>query len=79
MNRVALDLGIIQIYWYSIFIFLGILSACIVIYREFKKRNVDEDFFINLAFNSIIFGIIGARLYYVLFNLEYYLTKPIET
>ena len=78
MNRVALDLGIIQIYWYSIFIFLGILSACIVIYREFKKRNVDEDFFINLAFNSIIFGIIGARLYYVLFNLEYYLTKPIE-
>lgn len=78
MNRVALDLGLIQIYWYSIFIFLAMLVACTVIYKEFKKRNIDEEFFINLAFNVIIFGVIGARAYYVLFNLEYYLANPIE-
>lgn len=78
MNRIALDLGIIQIYWYSIFLFLGVLSASIVIYKEFKKQNVDEDFFVNLAFNVIVFGIIGARLYYVLFNLDYYLSNPLE-
>lgn len=78
MNRIALDLGIIQIYWYSIFLFLGMLSASIVIYKEFKKQNVDEDFFVNLAFNVIVFGIIGARLYYVLFNLDYYLSHPLE-
>ena len=57
MNRIALDLGIIEIYWYSIFLFLGMLSASIVIYKEFKKQNVDEDFFVNLAFNVIVFGI----------------------
>lgn len=78
MNRVALDLGFIQIYWYSIFIFLGMLIGCTVIYREAKKRNIDDDFLINLTFNALIFGIIGARLYYVLFNLEYYLAHPIE-
>ena len=78
MNRVALDLGIIQIYWYSIFIFLGILVASIIIYKEFKKQNVDEDFFVNLAFNTIVFGVLGARLYYVLFNLDYYLASPLE-
>lgn len=78
MNRVALDLGFIQIYWYSTFIFLGILFASIIIYREFKKQNVDEDFFVNLAFNSIVFGVLGARLYYVLFNLDYYLASPLE-
>jgi phosphatidylglycerol:prolipoprotein diacylglycerol transferase len=78
MERVALDLGIIQIYWYSIFIFLGMLAACIVIHKEFEKREIEEEFFINLSFNSIIFGVIGARLYYVLFNLEYYLASPIE-
>ena len=78
MNRVALDLGVIQIYWYSIFIFIGMLVACTVIYREAKKRNIDDDFLVNLTFNALIFGIIGARLYYVLFNLEYYLAHPIE-
>lgn len=38
MDRVALDLGLIQIYWYSIFIFLGIITACFIIYRESKKE-----------------------------------------
>lgn len=78
MDRVALDLGIIQIYWYSLFILFGILFACMVIYRESKKRNISEDFIINLAFNSIIVGIIGARAYYVLFNLDYYMSNPVE-
>lgn len=78
MNRVALDLGFIQIYWYSIFIFLGMLTACILIYREAKRRNINKDFLIDLTFYALIFGIIGARLYYVVFNLSYYLAHPIE-
>ena len=78
MERVALDLGIIQIYWYSIFIFLGILAACVIIYLEAKKRKFDDEFIVNLAFNVIIFGMIGARLYYVLFNLDYYMSNPVE-
>lgn len=78
MNRVALDLGIIQIYWYSICIFLAALAACTVIYLESKKRKIDTDFITNLAFNTIIVSIIGARAYYVLFNLDYYSANPIE-
>lgn len=78
MDRVALDFGFIQIYWYSIFMFLGILAACIVIFKEAKRKDINEDFLVNLAFNTIIFGIIGARLYYVAFNLQYYLVHPIE-
>ncbi|MDO5002718.1 MAG: prolipoprotein diacylglyceryl transferase [bacterium] len=78
MERVAFDLGIIQVYWYSIFIFLGALAACVVIYLEAKKRKLNDEFIVNLAFNAIIFGIIGARIYYVLFNLDYYMQNPIE-
>lgn len=78
MDRVAFDLGFIQIYWYSIFIFLAMLAACFVIYSEAKRRNIDDDFLVNLTFNTIIFGIIGARLYYVAFNLPYYIAHPLE-
>lgn len=78
MEKVALDLGPIQIYWYSIFIFIGMLIACIVIYKEAKKQEIEEEFLVNLTFNAIIIGIIGARLYYVLFNLSYYMSNPIE-
>lgn len=78
MNKVALDLGIIQIYWYSIFIFLGILVGSSIIYLESKKRKIDSEFVINLIFNTVIIGVIGARIYYVLFNLDYYLSNPVE-
>ena len=78
MDRIALDLGFIQIYWYSIFIFLGVFFAGIVILKEAKKQKINEDFIINLIFYSVIFGLIGARLYYVSFNLDYYLKYPLE-
>lgn len=78
MEKVALDLGPIQIYWYSIFIFIGMLIACIVIYKESQKQGIEEEFLVNLTFNTIIIGIIGARLYYILFNLPYYINNPIE-
>lgn len=78
MNRIALDLGFIQIYWYSIFIFLGIFFACTMILRECKKQKINEDFIVNLIFYTVIVGLIGARAYYVLFNLDYYLSNPLE-
>ena len=78
MSKVAIDLGFIQIYWYSIFILLGILAAALLIYRECKKQGIKGDEFTDLLFNTVIFGIIGARIYYVLFNLPYYMNNKIE-
>ena len=78
MEKVALDLGVVQIYWYSIFIFIGMLVASIMIFKESKKRGIDENFLLNLIFNTVIIGIIGARVYYVMFNLPYYISNPIE-
>ncbi len=78
MSRVALDLGFIQIYWYSIFIFLGVLIASIVILRECKKQNINEDFIVNLIFYGVLSGIVGARLYFCLFHLDYYSKYPLE-
>ncbi len=78
MNRVAIDLGFIQIYWYSITMFLGVLFGIITAYLEIKRKKIDVTKFENMAFYAIIFGFIGARIYYVVFNLDYYLSSPIE-
>lgn len=78
MERVAIDFGPIQIYWYSIIVFVGLLVGSIIIFKEAKKRKISEEFLINLICDSIIIGIIGARLYYVLFNLSYYFHNPLE-
>lgn len=78
MNRVAIDLGFFQIYWYSIFILLGIITGSYFIYREARKQGLSLDQLSDIIFYTMIVAIIGARGYYVLFNLSYYLARPIE-
>ena len=72
MNRVAIDLGFIQIYWYSICILLGMLIGMVIVIREAKKKHINENTITDLIFWTVIWGVIGARFYYVLFNLDYY-------
>ena len=78
MNPIFLDLGFIQIYWYSIMILIGIILASIVILKECKRFNIDNDFMLNLFFYTIPIAIIGARLYFVIFNFNYYSNNVIE-
>ena len=65
MSRVAIDLGFIQIYWYSITMMLGVLIGCLLSYIELKRLNQDKEYFFNMIFYAIIFGFLGARIYYV--------------
>ena len=74
----AIEIGPLSITWYSIFILTGIILGGIIIIKEAKRYNIPKSFVTNLIFWCVVFGIIGARLYYVLFNLDYYALAPIE-
>jgi len=78
MNPVAFTIGNFEIRWYSLLIFIGIIIGYLLANKESKKFNLPEDFIFNLTFYVIVFGIIGARIYYVLFNLSYYQANPTE-
>lgn len=78
MSKVAFNLGSITISWYSICILTGIIIASYIIGKEAKKFNIPSYFVSNLVFWCVVFGIVGARIYYVLFNLDYYLQSPME-
>ena len=78
MNRVALDLGFIQIYWYSICILVGLIIGMFLVYRETIKKGIGETLITNLIFYTVIVAILGARLYYIIFDWNYYSKNPVE-
>jgi len=43
-----------------------------------KKENINPDMIFNLLFTGFIFGIVGARLFYVIDNISYYSKNPHE-
>ena len=73
-----IDLGIISIHWYSILLFIAILIGSNLAIKEAKKHGFEEDFMVNLLFLTVIIGIIGARIYYVIFNFDYYQNNLLE-
>lgn len=78
MNPELFNIGGLSIKWYSILILLGIIIGFILAEKEGKKFNLPKDFIFDLVFWVVIFGIIGARLYYCLFNFNIYGKNPIE-
>ena len=73
-----INIGFISIHWYSVFIFIAILIGSNLAIKEAKRHGFEEDFVVNLLFWGVIFGIIGARLYYVIFNFDYYRYNLLE-
>lgn len=78
MNPILIDFGVIQIYWYSVIILSAILIGSAIFLKRAKKEGYKEDFLTDTLFYLIIFSILGARLYYVLFNFGYYMKHPLE-
>ena len=78
MGRVLFDFGIFQIKWYSFFILLAIIIGGILFYKESSKKGLSNDDIVDIIFYGVLIGIVGARIYYVLFNLDYYLKSPLE-
>ncbi len=78
MNPEIFHIGIFSVRWYSVLILIGIIIAYFLAVKEAKKFNISQDFIFDLAFWVIIIGILGARLYYVAFNLKSYLPHPLS-
>jgi phosphatidylglycerol---prolipoprotein diacylglyceryl transferase len=70
-------LGPVKIHWYGLMLIIGMLLGMLVFFRLAKRYKLDQDKMIDLIFWTIVFGIIGARLYDVLLELPYYLKDPI--
>ena len=78
INRVAFELFGLQIYWYAIIIVSGIAIALWLANREALRVGLKEDDMTNFILWALPIAIIGARLYYILFDLEPYLADPIQ-
>lgn len=62
----------IDIAYYGIIIGIGMLVGALIAYREAKKTNQNVDDYIDFTMYVLIAAIIGARLYYVAFEWDYY-------
>jgi phosphatidylglycerol---prolipoprotein diacylglyceryl transferase len=78
IDPIAFSLGPIQVHWYGVIIGLGIALALWLAMREGEKRGIDKDLFADLMLWAIPISILSARIYYVIFQWDYYAQHPSE-
>ena len=74
LDRVAISIGPVDVYWYGIIICLGIVLGFAIAYLRMRKIGVTGDDIADIALVCVPSAIIGARLYYVLAEIESYKT-----
>ena len=67
-----------RVTFYGIIIGLGMLAGMWIAMEDAKRRGQDPDLYLDFALYAIIFSIIGARLYYVIFDWQLYKDNPIQ-
>uniref|UniRef100_S0DDY7 Putative prolipoprotein diacylglyceryl transferase n=1 Tax=termite gut metagenome TaxID=433724 RepID=S0DDY7_9ZZZZ len=82
INRVAFTLpeflGSRPIYWYGIFIAIGLLCGILYFFKRTKTFGIDADRAMDVILVAVLFSVVGARLYYVIFSWSTYREDPIR-
>lgn len=71
-NPIAFSIGNIDIRWYGILIAMAMLLGVIIACKRAPKQGLTEDNVLDTIIWMLPIGVIGARAYYVLFNLNMY-------
>jgi phosphatidylglycerol:prolipoprotein diacylglycerol transferase len=66
----------LSIRWYGVLIATAMALGLWLASREARRRGEPSEELLKAAEFALIGGLLGARLYYVLFNLDYYQTQP---
>lgn len=72
MNPIAFQLFGVEVRWYGILISLGMMLGLYIAYNESKRQGYNPDDIVDLALWCIPAALVGARVYYIAFQWEYY-------
>ncbi|MBQ1714740.1 MAG: prolipoprotein diacylglyceryl transferase, partial [Firmicutes bacterium] len=71
-GRVCFTVFGIDIMWYGVLIGFAFLLGTLICYKRAPKFGLKPDTFLDLIIWLIPSSLVGARLYYVIFNWSYY-------
>ncbi|WP_419513122.1 prolipoprotein diacylglyceryl transferase [Lactobacillus kimbladii] len=72
ISPVAFKLGNLSVKWYGVIMAVAIILAVSMAIVEGRKRQIESDDFMDLLLWAVPIGYVGARIYYVIFEWNYY-------
>ncbi len=71
-------IGPFTIYSYGLMLAVAFVVSSTLARLQARRQHIDHELIFNFGFIIFITGIIGARLFYIIENITYYLKNPLE-
>lgn len=78
MQPVLFSIGSLHIFSFSIFLMLGWCAFSFIFWKQLHDKGTDDERIFDLTFYATIFGLIAARLGYVVTYQEVFLASPLK-
>ncbi len=78
MHPILFKIGAIQVYSYGAMLAAAFLTVALLARRRAAALGMDADAILDLCLWLIVSGLIGARLFFIILNLDYYRQNPAE-
>ncbi|MDZ5711516.1 prolipoprotein diacylglyceryl transferase [Jeotgalibacillus haloalkalitolerans] len=78
IDPVAFSFGPLSVAWYGLIIGTGIVLGYLLANREADRLGMPKDMFADLLIWAVPIAIISARIYYVIFQWDYFSQNPGE-
>lgn len=78
MDPILIEIGSLQIRWYGLFLVLAIFAAFEIAKRYVKAWGYNPEQLEQIGFWAVIWGVIGARLFYVITSPSEFERNPLE-
>jgi len=78
MFPVICKIGPLTVYSYGLMLAVSVIVCAFFLSRDAKKFGIESDIIFDLFFWTVLSGIVGARLFFIVLNLEYFLDHPSE-
>lgn len=78
IDPVIFHLGAFALGWYGLAVTLAIVAAVLIAVHQGKRRGIDTTEIQSLALWAVIAGIVGARLFHVIDQWQYYAANPLQ-
>lgn len=78
MNPILFSIGPFHIYWYSFILLIAFSFGFFLLLKQTEKEGISKSIIYDYACYLIPISLVGARLYYVLFEINHYISDPLS-
>ncbi len=78
MAPILFSIGQFSLPSFGLFLALGFIFATVLVWRQARAWDLDEEKVLDLTLLSFFGGLIGARIYFIFAHLNFFLAEPIK-